>query len=301
MTSWFAAQSRLMSRDYPIGIGDDMAQIQLAGGVSVLITTDMFLEGTHFDLSKASIEQVGYKAMAANLSDCAAMATVPIAAVCSVGLPKGWGSDQLRALHLGITSIGDRFACPLIGGDITKWPNLSAGLAISISMLSRPINCRPVRRSGAKAGDRIVVTGFLGGSLSGRHLCFVPRVAEALAITQIAHINSMIDISDGLSSDLNHICRLSGVGAEVEASAIPLSDAARRQPDPLKSAIGDGEDFELLFTLADDQWKTLRSRWNHNTPLTCIGSVIDDKQLYLILPGGKKTKLIPSGYDHLAE
>jgi thiamine-monophosphate kinase len=300
ITSWFAAQSRLSPGDYPIGIGDDMAQMRLADDASILITTDMLLEGTHFNLARATIEQVGYKAMAVNLSDCAAMATVPVGAVASVGLPTAWGTDELKQLHAGITSVGNRFGCPLIGGDITRWSQSSPGLSISISMLSRPANCPPVLRSGAKPGDRICVTGSLGGSILGRHLAFTPRVAESLAMVQLARLNSMIDVSDGISSDLNHICRLSGVGAKIEAAAIPISADARKQPDPLAAALNDGEDFELLFTLAPAEWETLSRRWSLPTPLTKIGVVTATPKVVIAMPDGKENELAPGGYDHLA-
>ncbi|HSV27267.1 MAG TPA: thiamine-phosphate kinase [Sedimentisphaerales bacterium] len=300
ITSWFAAQSNLSPEDYPIGIGDDMAQMRVADGASVLVTTDMLLEGVHFDLSKTSIEQAGYKAMAVNLSDCAAMATVPTGAVCSVGLPAGWGADELKQLHTGITTIGKRFGCPLIGGDITRWDRPSGGLTICISMLSRPVNCRPLRRSGAKPGDCIAVTGSLGGSILGRHFCFIPRVAESLAIVQLAQINAMIDVSDGISTDLNHICRLSGVGARVEAASIPLSLDAMKRPDPLRSGLDDGEDFELLFTLAPKQWEILRSKWRLPTPLTLIGEITRDTSVILAASDGKESRLAAGGYDHLS-
>jgi thiamine-monophosphate kinase len=300
ITSWFAEQSRLSSRDYPIGIGDDMAQICLGDDASVLITTDMLLEGTHFDLARATIEQVGYKAMAVNLSDCAAMATVPIGAVASVGLPAGWGIEQLKRLHAGMTPIGNEFGCPLIGGDITRWSHSAPGLSISISVLSRPVNCPPVRRSGARVGDCICVTGTIGGSLHGRHLTFRPRIAEALAMTQSAKLHAMIDISDGISSDLNHICRLSGVGARIEAAALPISEQALKQSDPVASALNDGEDFELLFALSPSDWAALSRHWMMATPLTKIGDIVAGNGAVLVGAKGRETELRPAGYDHLA-
>jgi len=300
ITEWFARQSKLSPQDFPIGIGDDMAQIQLAEGISVLITTDMLLDGVHFNLEKATLEQVGYKAMAVSLSDCAAMATVPVAAVVSVALPKSFGEKQLKRLHAGITLAAGKFACPLIGGDITAWPNQEP-FALSVAMLSRPTGIGPITRSGAKSGDAICVTGSLGGAISGRHLEFQPRVREAIKIAQIACVNAMIDISDGLSTDLNRICNASHVGAVVDADSIPISDQASKSEDPLASALNDGEDFELLFTLPQDQCKRLLQNWTGPVPITQIGIVTDTKKPQIKMPNGQVIDLQPKGYDHLCK
>ncbi len=298
ITAWFQQQSRLSPTEFPIGIGDDMAQIALGPGASVLITTDMLLDGTHFDLKTATLKQVGYKAMAASLSDCAAMATIPLAAVVAVALPRGISRAQLQELHAGIVSAGDQYHCPLVGGDITSWKG-EGPFAICVAMLSKPGDKPPVRRDGARVGDVICVTGTLGGSGRRKHLEFEPRVREALEIVRIAELHAMMDLSDGLSTDLNRICRQSGVGALIEAAAVPLADDAKAGADPLDAALNEGEDFELLFTLAPDQWDRLQRTWNDPLPISAIGRITDTGRMQIAMADGWTADLKPAGYDHL--
>ncbi len=298
ITAWFRQQSRIDPSLFPIGIGDDMAEVRLGDAASVLITTDMLLDGSHFDLTTATLEQVGYKAIAASLSDCAAMATVPLAAVVAVALPPGFGQARLKQLHAGIALAAERYDCPLIGGDITSWRQ-SHPFAVNVTMLSRRATNAPVRRNGAKAGDAVCVTGSLGGSLLQKHLAFEPRVREALKLAQTVTLNAMMDISDGLSTDLNRICEQSGVGAILDATGIPISDDARTLADPLAAALHDGEDFELLFTLGSEQYTRLLQTWDDPTPISRIGRITEGGGMQIQMPDGRTTELTPGGYDHL--
>ena len=299
ITGWFENQKKLDPNRYPIGIGDDMAQMRLLENDSVLITTDMLLDGTHFDLREHSLEEIGYKAMAVSLSDCAAMASVPLSAVVSVALPKGWQQDCMKELHKGILKAGNMFGCELIGGDITSWSDKSGRFAINVAMLSRPNeHHKPVQRTTAHVGDWIFVTGKLGGSIMGSHLDFIPRVNEALRLTELVEISSMMDLSDGLSTDLNHICRLSKVGAVVNASDIPISDAAKQDISPLLSALNDGEDFELLFTVTPENGEDLISHWDLDCPVTKIGEITDTGKVEIIALDGQRKDLLQGGFDH---
>ena len=300
ITAWFKQQRQLDPAKFLIGIGDDMAEVTVGQGGSVLITTDMLLDGTHFDLSTATLEQVGYKAMAVSLSDCAAMATTPLAAVVAVAMPPQFGGEHLKQLHAGIARAADKYDCPLIGGDITSWTSPHP-FAINVAMMSTPATNTPVCRSGAQVGDDICVTGSLGGSMHGKHLDFEPRIREALQIAQAVTVHAMMDISDGLSTDLNRICNQSHVGAVIDAASIPISPDAQREPDPLHAALHDGEDFELLFVLTPTDCDQLIRTWKGPTPITRIGSIIDGHGMQIQMPDGQRAELIPAGFDHLAK
>src|SRR3954451_21474380 len=245
---WIRSQQQ--SSDFvPVPPGDDLAVLKWAGDDLLLVGADQVLDGVHFDSAIHSPRQIGRKVMNRNLSDCAAMACLPAAAVVTVAMPRGAGVDYAKELYLGLRDAADPFDCPVVGGDTASW---DGKLVMTVTILGSSAGVAPVTRKGARPGDGIYVTGPLGGSILGRHLTFEPRVAEGRIIAQTG-ANSIIDLSDGLSRDLRHVCEESGVGAIVEADAVPVHAdahtlAARDGRTALDHALNDGEDYELLFT-----------------------------------------------------
>jgi thiamine-monophosphate kinase len=259
-----------------LGPGDDTAALQLTDGRACLVTTDMLLEGSCFLLAQAGPRRVGRKAMAVNLSDIAAMAGKPVAAVVSVGLPRDGGRALAEELYLGLREMADAFETALVGGDTNTW---NGPLVISVTLLGEATGRGPVTRAGAKPGDWLLVTGALGGSIRGKHLDFTPRVREAQRLHELAELHALIDLSDGLAADLGHVCDESGCGAVLRADAIPISDAARQMNDgvePLRHALGDGEDFELLLAVSPaDGQRLLSEQPLAGVPLTHIGECVE--------------------------
>jgi thiamine-monophosphate kinase len=302
LIEWIRSRTRLDPTAFPIGPGDDMALVGLGGESQCLLTIDALLEGTHFDLSKATPRQVGYKALAVSLSDAAAMAAKPVCALAWVGLPETHDMAFAKDLSAGMADAAERFACPVVGGDITSWrqPLVTVGTAL----VARPAGIIPIRRTGAKPGDLLFVTGDLGGSGLGRHLEFIPRVPEARQLAALVTIHAMIDLSDGLSTDLNHIARESGVAAEIMADAIPISDDAKRLAKdsgktPLEHALNDGEDFELLLAVEPvDAQDLLKQNPLKSVKLTYIGRVTEGNGVMIVQTDGKRQALKATGYEH---
>src|SRR5438105_7377896 len=240
-----------------VGPGDDTAAVRWTPGAPCLVTTDMLLEGSHFRLAEAGPHRVGRKAMAVNLSDIAAMAGQPVAAVVSLGLPRQGANQIAEGLYAGLREMADAFDTAVVGGDTNTW---DGGLVVSVTLLGEATPRGPVRRNGAKPGDWLLVTGPLGGSILGKHLDFTPRVREALQLHAAADLHAMIDISDGLAADVHHLCEESRCGAVLRAETIPITPEARGMNDersPLDHALSDGEDFELLFAVAPEDARRL--------------------------------------------
>ena len=218
-----------------LGPGDDTALLSWPAALPCLVTTDMLLDGSCFRLDEAGPRRVGRKAMAVNLSDIAAMAGIPVAAVVSVGLPRRGGRNLAEELYLGLRDVADAFDTPIVGGDTNSW---DGPLVIIVTLLGEAsVSDRgAVRRSGAKVGDWLMATGAFGGSILGKHLDFSPRVREALALHQAADLHAMIDVSDGLAADVGKLCAESRCGAVLRAESIPIDPAARRMADGLTPA-----------------------------------------------------------------
>jgi len=272
------------------GIGDDAAVLPYSNREDLLMTTDMFVQDVHFT-SRIKPELVGRKALACNISDVAAMGGIPTFAVVSIALPARTKADYVKKLYQVMDQLAREFGVNIVGGDTVK----SDKIVIDVTLLGKVEKGKAVLRRGAKPGDRIFVTGPLGGSLiSGRHLSFTPRVKEARYLLGQFHPTAMIDISDGLAGDLGHILEESKVGAVIEESKIPLNTKA-----DLKAGLYDGEDFELLFTLPQMQAIKFVKMKSKPFPFSCIGEIIrGKKKLFLLNTLGKRSLLPIKGFTH---
>ena len=284
-----------------IGIGDDCASLRFTPGREVLVTTDMLMDGRHFKLGEVTPEAVGYKAMAVNLSDIAAMAGEPVAAIVAVALPRGSAAEIAPRIHSGLLEAARGFGVAIVGGDTNAW---DGPLVICVTLLGEVEPGQAVRRSGATVGDAILVTGPLGGSLLGRHLRPVPRIAIARTLVGLGRIHAMIDVSDGLASDLVHILEESGgLGAMLDADAIPIHPdayamATQDSRSALDHALNDGEDFELIFTIASEDVGMIRGL---GAKVREIGTVTREPGLRLRSGTGDVVAIVARGFDHLAK
>lgn len=283
---WVRGQQPASSQ-VPVPAGDDLAVMKWDGHDLLLVGVDQVLDGVHFDSGVHAPRDIGRKVMNRNLSDCAAMGCLPAAALASVALPRGQSLDYAKELYLGLREAADPFDCLLIGGDTATWDQ---PLALSVTILGRSAGVAPIARAGARPGDGLYVTGPLGGSILGRHMDFEPRVDEGRILAQ-AGVTAMIDISDGLSRDIRHICQQSGVGVVIDASAVPVHRdavklAARTGKRPIDHALHDGEDHELLFTSPTPP--PLGFRIGQITPEPAI--LLDEE--------GRKIVLDPLGWEH---
>lgn len=313
--SWITWQTPAHPR-VPLNIGDDMAAVSLKGELA-LLKIDQCLDQVHFDLRQHSMTQAGRKAVNRCLSDCAAMACRPAALMISVALPRegpGSGEAAAKELFLACRDAAAVFDCPLVGGDTAIWDQR---LAITVAALGAlPAGGRIIRRSGARPGDTLFVSGWLGGSIKGRHLNFVPRIELAQKLVKAVGegLHAMMDLSDGLAQDLPRMCAASGVGAMVHAAKLPIDvDALMLSahdgslaalPGFLAAglhALTDGEDYELLFALDTDSIPEIIPLSTSKVPLTAIGIVTDEQTLKLVDDRSNQCPWPRGGWEHRAE
>ncbi len=298
----------LPTNDFVVtGAGDDCAVLELgAPDTQTLFKTDAVVEGVHFT-ADTEPERVGRKALARCLSDIAAMGGTPTAAVVTLGLPRGFDPERVKALYRGLNRLAAQYQVAVVGGETTTNPG---GWLVNVALLGTVPRGRARLRSGAKVGEALFVTGDLGGSLAGKHLDFEPRLAEGRWLLQFAGVSAVMDLSDGLASDLPKLLSASGVpGAELRKSAVPVSRAARehaRTSDlaipPFVAAVTDGEDFELLFTVQSNRAVAVLDEWKEQFPgvrLSCIGKLTEKAGVWV--RGDDGLRPLPTrGYEHFA-
>ena len=319
------------------GIGDDAAVLKSVADSDVVVSTDLLVEDVDFRRDTTPPSLLGHKALAVSLSDLAAMGARPRWALLSLGVPNDvWDSGFVDHFYDGFFELAKRYGVHLIGGDISRTTDK---IVIDSIAIGECLSEREVFRSGAKAGDQIFVTGFLGDAAAGlrliergarlsgpttqkaipsnrtesgerhpidhlllRQLQPEPRVGWGLLLGEQRLATAMIDLSDGLSSDLNHLCDESKVGALVDAASIPIDPlvkelSGRRALDPLMLALHGGEDFELLFTVTPENVAKLPTRVD-GISLTCIGEIKEGSSGVRISEGSRTWKLEPGGWEH---
>ena len=313
------------------GIGDDAAVFTSPPDRNVVISADLLLEDVDFRLDTTRPDLLGHKALSVSLSDIAAMGARPRWSLLSIAVTEPvWQSDFLDQFYEGYLQLADRLGVKLIGGDLSR---TDAKIAVDSVVLGESKNGHEILRSGARPGDQIYVTGFLGDAAAGlrllergarihknstghreansvdhlllRQLQPEPRVGWGILLGEQQLATAMIDISDGLSSDLNHMCDESGVGAVVEASRLPIDSVVReicgrRALDPLMLALHGGEDYELLFTVAPENVSRLPKRVD-GVSVTRIGEIKEAAEGVRISEGAKVWKLEPGGWEHFTE
>jgi len=303
--------SRSSARDDVLaGIGDDAALLEVPAGETLVATTDSLVEGRHF-LPGAPPESVGHQALAVNLSDLAAMGARPAWALLALSLPQA-DPVWLEGFSRGFHALADRFGVALVGGDTVRGP-----LVVTVHALGFVTAALALRRSGARAGDRLYVSGTLGDAAAGlaqlrsgaadaapalvrRYQYADPRIGLGRALRGVA--SAAMDVSDGLLGDLDKLCSASGVGAVVHLERLPLSAELRGRFAPEAAerlALGGGDDYELLFTAPSPAAASVASRAGGDVPITCIGEITGEHGIHCVRAGRPVTLAI-AGHDHFA-
>ncbi len=301
-----------------LGLGDDAAVIRPVPDHELVMTIDTLVESVHFDLSYTPPEALGWKSLAVNLSDIAAMGGMPVCALISLAVPEAWLSERIHRFYDGLQDCSSTYNCPVAGGDTVRTPDKAV---ITVTVLGEVPENGAVTRSGAGPGDILCITGMLGGSraglealMSGRHhpdwekavarfLHPVPRIAEAAILSATGGVTAMIDVSDGLASEIRHLCRESGTGCRVEAERIPVAPSARSWAaaeglDPAGFALGSGEEYELLFTMKPEIYNQLQREGTMQELFVKIGNMSGPESGLRLASGGRETGMPDFGWDH---
>lgn len=314
-----------------LGVGDDCAILDTGGNTLLLATCDCQVEGVHFTFQTSSPEEIGRKALAINISDIAAMGGEPRYALISLILPLRQSLEILERIYTGLRQEAEQFAIAIVGGNISG-AGKSEQLVIDITLLGSIERGHALMRSGARAGDTLFVTGSLGDSAAGLytllhpdhpypleardalrsvHRVPQPRVREGRILSQLGPetVTAMIDISDGLSGDLQHLCERSNVGARIDTTQLPLSKALRTIAsvavhDPFDWALHGGEDYELLFSVSSGKEDLVIEAVQSatGTSITAIGKLCTAEEgMKLVSPGIQEKVLVPRSWDHLRQ
>ena len=307
-----------------VGIGDDCAVLELTPGARLIATTDLLIEDVHFRRRYATPPDIGWKALAVNISDVAAKGARSRWALVALACPAATTADEVDAFYAGMLALAREHGVAVVGGDTSSSPG---GWFVNVTLLGEAV--RPVLRSTARPGDVVAVTGTLGRAAAGlamlerpappttvdravvaemtaAHLRPRPRVAEGRWLGAADGVTAMMDLSDGLATDLPRLCVESGVGAVVDAEALPIADGTRRvaaavDADPLAWATGGGEDYELLLTCAPDAFPRVAAglATATGTTLTRVGTIERGSGVRFVDPRGR-TLDVARGYEHFA-
>ncbi|MCB1195095.1 thiamine-phosphate kinase [bacterium] len=289
------------------GIGDDTAVLNIPNEPNnfLLLTQDSVVSGRHFLYEKDAPQRVGWKSLARNISDIAAMGGVPMGALVALAMPESVSVTWLEQLYEGINKCALQFDCPVVGGDIAS---SQSEIFISVTVIGKVEAAKLVHRNGAQDGNLICVTGYLGGSSRGKHLDFIPRLEHAHWLIDSCKVSAMIDLSDGLGKDLFHIARASNKGFVLERDTIPISEEAQMVSagdieQAFHHALNDGEDFELLFTIdesVDSFHHTAHCfKEKFGIPVTHIGTIVNDVSLTIIRrKSADDVYLTKGGFEH---
>ncbi|MCI0334848.1 MAG: thiamine-phosphate kinase [Planctomycetes bacterium] len=292
----------------PLGLSDDAAIVSLAGQSNVILTIDTLTDGVDFRVGVDDPRRIGRQALAANLSDLAAMAARPLAAVISLVLPRddtGASLKLAKELYEGLLPLAQEYDVAIAGGDTNTF---DGPLVISVAALGQPTGRGPLTRSGGKPGDWLLVTGSLGGSILGHMFDFTPRVLEAIVLHERYELHAAIDISDGLALDASRLAAESGCGAMIFTNDVPIAAAAyqladqeaaaNREAAALMHALSDGQDFELLFAATPETAQTIL----RDSPLECaithVGELATEPGLWQQHGAGQRQPLAPIGWRH---